>query len=228
MLRATIRRQVRQGLAGLWVRGEAPQGGAVLAPNHHSWWDGYLLAELAWQADQSLRVMMTTRQLARFPFLQLIGARPPEQLRPLARDAHAGCWVVVFPEGAIQAAGPLVDLQPGAAWLATAAGVPLVPVALRVAVRAGPSPEAFVRFGRPCPAPELPVRLAEVLAALDTDLAAADPALPPAGYLRRVMGRTSRPDEVTPAVRWLARLSGFQAPEEAPHHPRGRHGKMRP
>lgn len=209
MLRRTIRTQVRQGLAGVWVRGRLPEGGAVVAPNHHSWWDGYLLAELAWQSHQPLRVMMTAPQLARFPFLQLIGARPPTQLRPLVRDARAGCWVVVFPEGAVQASGPLDKVQPGASWLATAAGVALVPVAVRVMMRGGPGPEAFVRFAQPCGAAELPACLAGVLAALDADLRTTGPEQPPAGYLRCVTGRITRPDKVTPAVRWLTRLSGF-------------------
>ncbi|MFD1733561.1 1-acyl-sn-glycerol-3-phosphate acyltransferase [Deinococcus malanensis] len=149
-------------------------------------------------------------------------------MRSLARDAGAGYWIGVFPEGAIQAAGPLQALQPGAGWLAQIARVPLVPVAIRVVVRAGPGPEAFLRFGTPCLTSELPSQLAAVLQALDADLSSADPERPPAGYLLRVTGLGARPDEVTLAVRWLTRLSGFGRTEAAPELPVPAHGRMRP
>ncbi|MDL2345149.1 1-acyl-sn-glycerol-3-phosphate acyltransferase, partial [Deinococcus sp. MIMF12] len=114
MLRASIRRSVRTGLGGVWVRGGWPPGGAVIAPNHHSWWDGYVLRELGWQAGAEARVLMTPRQLAHYPFLRRVGALGADELRAAVRAARAGAWVVVFPEGTLQPAGPLRDLRPGA------------------------------------------------------------------------------------------------------------------
>ena len=47
LLLHSIRSSVRRDLAGVWVYGPVPTGGAILAPNHQSWWDGYLLKEVA-------------------------------------------------------------------------------------------------------------------------------------------------------------------------------------
>ncbi|MFC5848384.1 lysophospholipid acyltransferase family protein [Deinococcus petrolearius] len=206
-VRRSVRAGVRRELAGVYLRGPWPAGGAVLAPNHHSWWDGYVLRELAWAAGQPCRIMMTERQLARFPFLRRVGAIGTGELRSAVRAARAGAWVVVFPEGDIRPAGPPGHLQPGAAWLARQAGVPLVPVALRLALRGAERPEAFVRFGGPAGAAELSAALARHLAALDADLRAADPDGPPAGYLRAVRGRASTHDAPGLAARMLTRLT---------------------
>ncbi|MFC4425159.1 lysophospholipid acyltransferase family protein [Deinococcus navajonensis] len=209
MLRRSIRSQVRQGLSGVWVRGQPPAGGVILAPNHPSWWDGYLLAELAWQQAQPLRIMMEAGQLAMFPFLSLLGARPPTELRALARDAQTGAWVTVFPEGEIRPFGPPGALHGGAGWLARISGVPLCPVALRVVMRGAPVPEAYVRFGTPCAGAELPGRLQALVAAQDADLRQADVGQPPAGYLCRVRGQNTRPDQDTRPVQLLRRLGGW-------------------
>lgn len=210
MLRASIRRNVQRDLAGVWLKGQWPTGGAVLAPNHHSWWDGYVLAELAWAGGQDFKIMMTPRQLGRFPFLQLVGAVDTAALRPLVRSARAGAWVVIFPEGAIQSAGPIAEWHGGAGWLARAAGVPLIPVALRVVVRGAQWPEAFVRVGRPCAPAALAEHLEALRQELDNDLRQADPDFPPAGYLRAVQGRSSVHDRVSLPARLLTRLSGFK------------------
>jgi 1-acyl-sn-glycerol-3-phosphate acyltransferase len=54
-------------------------------------------------------------------------------LRALARKGMQrlaqGFWVVVFPEGTRVAPGERRAYQPGGAWLAAAAGAPVVPVA---------------------------------------------------------------------------------------------------
>lgn len=216
MLRRNIRQSVRHELAGVWVTGPVPTDGAVLAPNHHSWWDGYLLAELAWQLAQPIRIMMTEVQLARFPFLRLLGAMNEREVRGLIRAAQAGAWAIVFPEGAIRPQGTVGLTEAGAAWVAGRAQVPLVPVALRVVMRGAQWPEAFVRFGPPCPGDSLPAALNELLAQLDADLARTSPDHPPSGYLRWVQGQASTHDEVSLASRWLTRLAGFNASPGGP------------
>ena len=210
LLRRSIRSSLRRDLAGVWLRGPLPVGGAVLAPNHHSWWDAYLLGEVAASLGQDCRFLMTQRQLSRFPFLREVGAVDERSLRILVRAARGGAWVVVFPEGAIRPAGELRGVQAGAAWLAQRAGVPLVPVALRVLMRGSQWPEAFVRFGATCPADTLAERLNTLLAALDQDLRDTDPDLAPDGYLRWVQGRASRHERVDLASRLLIRLGGFE------------------
>ncbi|GGI91722.1 1-acyl-sn-glycerol-3-phosphate acyltransferase [Deinococcus wulumuqiensis] len=208
MVRGSIRRSLRTDLAGVFVTGPLPPGGAVLAPNHQSWWDGYLLAELAWQLGQDCRVMMTERQLARFPFLRRAGAMGTGEVRAAVRHARSGGWVVVFPEGALQPPGPPGPLHPGAAWMARQAGVPLVPVGLRVLVRGAQKPEGFVRFGVAASPAELPGALGQTVARLDADLQAADPDAPPAGYLRWVRGAASVHDRPGLPARLLTRLTG--------------------
>ncbi|GBF07160.1 phospholipid/glycerol acyltransferase [Deinococcus aerius] len=208
LLRASIRRSVRTGLGGIWVRGPLPGAGAVLAPNHHSWWDGYVLREITWTLGLDYRVLMLGEQLARFPFLRRVGALGVGEVRPAVRAARAGAWVVVFPEGALHPAGPLREVRPGAAWIARSAGVPLVPVALRVVLRGGQYPEAYLRFGRAVGEAALPAALAQELAALDTDLADSDPEAPLAGYLRVTAGRASASDRVDLPSRALIWLTG--------------------
>ncbi|WP_234009090.1 1-acyl-sn-glycerol-3-phosphate acyltransferase [Deinococcus sp. NW-56] len=207
MLRASIRRSLHTGLGGVWVRGSWPTGGAVLAPNHHSWWDGYVLRELSWQVGAEARVLMQPQQLAHYPFLRRVGALGADELRAAVRAARAGAWVVVFPEGALQPAGSPRELRPGAGWIARQAGVPLVPVALRVGLRGRPRPEAYLRFGAAATAEGLAEALARDLGALDADLAASDPERPLAGYLH-VCG-SPLPDPARPDLpsRLLARLT---------------------
>ncbi|MEF2276933.1 1-acyl-sn-glycerol-3-phosphate acyltransferase [Deinococcus sp. YIM 134068] len=208
LLRASIRRSVHSDLAGVWARGPLPPGGAVIAPNHHSWWDGYVMREVTWVLGVEFRVLMTERQLARFPFLRRVGALGTSEVRAAVRAARAGAWVVVFPEGALQPVGPLRDVQPGAAWIARTAGVPLVPVALRVTLRGAQRPEAYLRFGRAVPGGELTQVLTDELAALDDELRASDPESPLAGYLRLAGGRASAQERLAGAGRLLARLTG--------------------
>ncbi|WP_309569922.1 lysophospholipid acyltransferase family protein [Deinococcus sp.] len=208
LLRGSIRRSVRTGLEGVWVRGPLPVGGAVLAPNHHSWWDGYVLRELSGWAGADYRVLMTGRQLSRFPFLRRVGALDAREVRSAVRAARAGAWVAVFPEGAVQSAGPLRAVQPGAAWIARQAGVPLVPVALRVVMRGGQYPDAYVRVGLPVEAAGLTSAITRELDALDTEIGSSDPEQPLAGYLRAVTGRTSVNERVDWPARLLARVTG--------------------
>ncbi len=205
MLNASIRRSVRRELGGVWAAGPLPAGGAVLAPNHTSWWDGYLLRELAAHAGRPVQVLMDAGQYARFPFLRLVGAVPTSRLRSLVGSARAGAWVVVFPEGRI-GPGPLQPLHPGAAWVARTAGVPLVPVAVRVVVRGARWPEAYLRAGIPCEPAGLEEALKAVLNDLDTALHTADPERPLPGYTQITAGRREPPD-VPLASRLLARLT---------------------
>ncbi|GGS28103.1 1-acyl-sn-glycerol-3-phosphate acyltransferase [Deinococcus knuensis] len=207
LLSRSVSRSVRGALGGVWVRGPVPAGGAVLAPNHHSWWDGYVLREAALWAGSGFAVLMGARQLSRFPFLRRVGAVRADEVRAGVRRARVG-WLVVFPEGAVQPAGPLRAVQPGAAWIAGAAGVPLVPVALRVVMRGAQAPEAFVRFGWPVTGAALEDALQRELAALDAELLDSDPEAPPAGYLRAVPGRASRSERVDLPSRLLTLITG--------------------
>lgn len=206
VLRHSIRRSLRTGLGGVWVRGALPPGGAVLAPNHNSWWDGYVMREVAWFAGADFRILAVARQLERFPFLRRVGALEPDRVREAARMARGGAWVTVFPEGAVQPPGPLNTLHPGAAWIARTAGVPLIPVALRVVMRGGQWPEAYLRIG--AATTDLAGALVQELGALDSALATSDPEQPLAGYLRVMAGRSGDSDTVDWPSRLLTLITG--------------------
>lgn len=205
--RALIRRSVRSGLRGVWLRGAWPDGGAVLAANHHSWWDGYVVGELSWNAGQTPNVLMQAAQLARFPFFRALGALGAHELRPALGRLRAGEWLWIFPEGRLCPAGPLGEVHPGAQWLARQGRVPLVPVALRVTLRGHQHPEAYLRVGRPTH--DLARDLGALLAQLDHDLRESDPERPLAGYLRLVRGAGSASERLSgPSAalgRWLER-----------------------
>ncbi|WP_229671160.1 lysophospholipid acyltransferase family protein [Deinococcus aquiradiocola] len=207
-LERMVRRSVHAGLRGVWVYGPVPAGAAVLAPTHHSWWDGYVLFDVSRAFSQRYAVLMTARQLDAFAFLRRLGAVPDVRPRAALRAAQEGAWVVVFPEGALRPAGPPGPLQAGAGWLARTAGVPLVPVALRVVLRGQQQPEAYLRFGSPVDAAGLAAALAQELARLDRDLLGSDPEEPLAGYLRVSGGTGSQHERLARAGALLSRVTG--------------------
>ncbi|AFZ68069.1 lysophospholipid acyltransferase family protein [Deinococcus peraridilitoris] len=214
--RTLIRRTVRRDLRGVWLRGALPPGGAVLALNHHSWWDGYVLAEVCWTFGRRPSVLMNDEQLARFAFFRALGVLGTRELRPAVRRARAGEWLWIFPEGRLTPGPAVVELQPGAAWLARAAGVPLVPVALRVVLRGHQHPEAYLRIGTPTA--DLTRGLASELSLLDQELTGSDPEWPLAGYLQLTRGARDVPERLEGPSRTLTRLLG---------HPKKRQGGWR-
>lgn len=187
-------RSLRRGLAGVYARGElaALAPGTMLAINHHSWWDAYLAWYLARRAGAPLAALMDDAQLRRFPFFRHHGAIDASRPRELARRVRAGALGVVFPEGRLNAPGPPGVLAPGVLRVARWADVPVHPVALRVAARGLPRPEAFLSIG---PAAfdeeELARRLAAELAELDATIASADPEREPAGFEVWLRGASS-------------------------------------
>lgn len=206
LVRSAVR-DARTGLLSIAVTGQRPSGGAVLAANHGSWWDAYLIGLYARNAGVDVAVMMGDEQLQRFPFLRLVGAVPPRALRTLVDRAGSGDWALIFPEGELRAGRGLAALHPGAEWVARRAGVPLVPVAIRVVLRGAAKPEAFIRFGAPVRPEQLAAALGSMLEELDRALDAADPTLPLPGYRLVFDARRFRRDRVGVAGRMLAYLT---------------------
>jgi 1-acyl-sn-glycerol-3-phosphate acyltransferase len=112
-------------------------GGYVLAPSHRSMMD---IPFTAWLSRRPLRYMGKA-SLFRIPvagsFFRSLGgfgvARDGTDRKAL-RDAmamlQAGEVLLVYPEGTRQSGPTIAALQPGAAYLALRAGVPIVPVGL--------------------------------------------------------------------------------------------------
>jgi 1-acyl-sn-glycerol-3-phosphate acyltransferase len=203
-------RSLRRGLRGVWTRGALPEGACVLASNHHSWWDSYLLPVLLSRSGRPFRVMVGEPRIREFPFFGYLetvsAARPREALRALGR----GEALLVFPEGELRPPGPLGALRPGAVWLARRAGVGLVPVASRVVLRGHEFPEAYLVFGEPVePEPGLLGRaLGEALGFLDELVRTSPAEAPLPGFSLALPGRRSTHERMARWGAWLGRLVG--------------------
>ena len=116
-----------------------PRGGVVLAPNHLSGFDVWAVGY-----PTSPRVIRNMGKVELFhrpllgPLVRSLGAFPAHDapgieggIEEATRLARAGYAVMIFPEGARKRPGREHRPRTGAAAVALAAGVPLVPVALR-------------------------------------------------------------------------------------------------
>jgi hypothetical protein len=190
-LGAGFEQLVRQGLRGVWLRGELPAGGCVWAANHHSWWDGFLAAAVLRQQRRPAALLMDGDNLSDYGFLAAVGVIPTGRPRRALQSLRDGRVLVIFPEGELRAAGPVADLAPGAGWLARQAPAALVPVAVRVAARGHQYPEGLIDIGPPCEPDRLGAELAARVAGLDAAIAGADPRAPLPGFARVLAGRRS-------------------------------------
>lgn len=193
-----LRRSLRRGLSGVWMRGDVhalPSGSIILA-NHHSWWDGYLVWWLAHRRGVPLAVLMDDANLAAFPFFEFLGAIPASQPRRFLRALDRGALGIVFGEAAVQPPGPVRTVQPGAERLSRLAGVPVHPLAIRVVMRGMQHPEAYLWLGPPSRhADDAVAWLQKTLAHVDDAALQEDPEVPLAGFTLAVRGAAS-PDRV--------------------------------
>ena len=119
-------------------RENLPSRPSVILSKHQSAWE-----TLAFQLIFPPQVLVLKRELLWIPFfgwglalmspIAINRARGRAALREIARRGRErlaqGFWVVVFPEGTRVAPGTQREYHPGGAWLACAAGAPVVPVA---------------------------------------------------------------------------------------------------
>jgi 1-acyl-sn-glycerol-3-phosphate acyltransferase len=193
-LPSIVRRALRRGLHGVWARGDwgALAQGGVLVANHHSWWDLYLIFLIKLHLGLPLSAIMARAQLDRFPFFRRHGALDETEVRTALRRLKAGEVLLVFPEGELRPAGGLGPIRPGARWLAERAGVPLIPLALRVLMRGAQHPEAYLSVGPPLAhdpdGDGGEGALSALLLQLDRDLAGGDPERPHPAFERWLAG----------------------------------------
>ena len=112
-------------------------GGYILAPSHRSMMD---IPFAAWLSRRPLRYMgkasLFEIPVARWFFRRLGGfavsrdGTDRKALRDSIAMLQAGDVLLVYPEGTRQNGPKIAALQPGAAYLALRAGVPIVPVGL--------------------------------------------------------------------------------------------------
>jgi 1-acyl-sn-glycerol-3-phosphate acyltransferase len=157
--RAALSRYLRLRVEG--ADGVPPDGAVVLASNHDS------LLDIPFLAIASPRRVwfMAKRELFRpgFPtwFFHVLGGFPVDRVGPDVEAVRSGLEVLeagralgMYPEGT--RSRDFLPFLPGAAWLALAAGAPLVPVGITGTADAMPSGSRIprrthvrVRFGAP-------------------------------------------------------------------------------
>ena len=174
-------------LAGMYFTGIPdalpPDRPVILASNHVSWWDGFLLREVHLRAGTAapLYTLMREDQLQRMPLFRWMGVvglapqSPGSVLQALhflraARRRDPGCWVSVFPQGRIWPSWRRpMELQPGLrAFARVLAPAIILPVGLHLEPLNRTRPTAFVSVGQPIdvPAGDEPVSLEAVEAAM--------------------------------------------------------------
>ncbi len=182
---------VRLSLRGVWVRGDIPTQAVVWAMNHHHWWDAFASNSVLRTVGQRPTVLISDQNLASFTLFNWIDAAPASDPKRALTPLRAGRTLVIMPEGRMLGAGPLGPLRGGAGRLAAEAGVPLVPVALRVVMRGSQYAEAFIDIGTPVSADDLAPVLGQSLAELDELLAVTPATRDLPDYRRVVAGRGS-------------------------------------
>jgi 1-acyl-sn-glycerol-3-phosphate acyltransferase len=159
-----------RGLYRLRAEGQEelpPQGGYVLAANHLSNFDPWLLGLPLW--PQRFLRFMAKSELYWWPLKYLIngaggfpvrrGERDVEAIATAVDLARQGHVIAMFPHGTRQRKGLIKRHQPkahtGAARIALEAGVPLVPAAIAGTDRLSRLERLSVRYGEPIPLDDL-------------------------------------------------------------------------
>lgn len=185
---ATFRPWMRRRIAAVHLAGLPreipPAAPLLLAANHPSWWDAFLLWEIrrALRPEAPMHTVMLESELRRHPFLRRIGAIGMDPTAPasvgraareLERRLHQRPDSVVFffPQGRIFPSyrRPL-GFRRGIELFARRVPTSIVlPVALHLEPLATPAPHAFVAAGAPLPAMDSPSS-ARVEAAVEAEL----------------------------------------------------------
>ena len=204
-----IGRSLRRDLHAVWAQGDwdsLPEGGAVIAANHHSWWDAYLVWFLKTRLRRRSSALMNAAQLARFRFFRSLGAVSETEVRVALRRLEGGDLLFIFPEGELRQAGGTEVIQPGATFFAQHAAVPLYPLAIRVVMRGAQYPEAFLSLGLPLPpgtsSESLRGALNRTVYAVDRAVATSPAEAPPEGFELWLRGRGS----TSTRLAWVERL----------------------
>lgn len=163
LARRYVRRRLSKSFEGVWIAGlheveAALQRPTIIAANHVSWWDAFLIVLVDQLLGTESYCLMETANLRRYPFFGWIGAVPLERgsLRQGLRDLRASARLLdrpgrllwIFPQGRQRPAHlrPL-RLERGVEKLAAWSGAPVLPLSISYCFRESPWPAAFGVFG---------------------------------------------------------------------------------
>ncbi len=110
------------------------KGGALLLPNHVSFFDGFLLSAatarpIRFVMDETFTARTSVRLFVRlFNTVTIRRDQPREAIREVISALKKGHLVCLFPEGQITRTGALGELERGCELIAKKAGYPLIPV----------------------------------------------------------------------------------------------------
>lgn len=132
------------------------EGGAVIAPNHTTWFDPVAVA----CAIRRPIHFMGKAELFRNPFLNRLfrrayafpvkrGMADRDAIRTAISRATDGNLVGIFPEGTRVRPGEELPLQGGAVYIAAKSGVPIIPVGIIGVTPLRPFRKIVVRIGEP-------------------------------------------------------------------------------
>lgn len=112
------------------------KGGALLAANHTTFSDPFVVGTAFWYRQMNFftaDVVMATK--TREKLLKAAGSikvnrdiADIEAMRSAVEVLKKGRLLLIFPEGGVQSVGQVHGIKPGAALMATQAGVPIVPM----------------------------------------------------------------------------------------------------
>lgn len=112
------------------------KGGALLAANHTTFSDPFVVGTAFWYRQMNFftaDVVMATK--TREKLLKAAGSikvnrdiADIEAMRSAVEVLKKGHLLLIFPEGGVRSVGQVQSIKPGAALMATQAGVPIVPM----------------------------------------------------------------------------------------------------
>jgi 1-acyl-sn-glycerol-3-phosphate acyltransferase len=130
------------------------KGGAILAPNHTSYFDPPLIS-VAW--PEEIHYLARATLFHSKPFSWLLRKLHAHPVHGSAQDLHSfkiicklleeNKQVVIFPEGLRSEDGQLQPIKPGVAMLALRTRCPIIPIYIQGAFEAWPIHQKWPRFG---------------------------------------------------------------------------------
>ncbi|MEZ4632119.1 MAG: lysophospholipid acyltransferase family protein [Deinococcales bacterium] len=183
-----VDQSLRQKIYAIYVKGDFNQlatGAALLVPNHHSWWDAFLLWRVMKRLKRPFHAIMDDKGLAQFPFFKHLGVISHKDIRQALRLLQGGEVLVLFPEGALRPAAKVTEIHRGLSYFAQKSTTPIHPLAIRTVMRGADKPEILLLLGsplKPDQASNFISVMNDLLETIDQDLAQSNPEAPPQGY----------------------------------------------